>query len=158
MTEPAQATLLQPGTPAHRRAKVALLGTGMATFALLWSAQPLLVLIGQELSVTATLATPLWAIWAGLLLLAGGFFVAHAVASSTVARVAPRRRRPPAGTRWRTTSARRSGACCWGMRGRSAWGGTAVAALVILGVAGVAAAGLPRRPTRQDALARRPER
>lgn len=97
--------------------------------------------------VLVTLATPLWAIWAGLLLLAAGFFVAHAVASSTVARVAPR----PSAAAGRYTLAYYLGSSVGGvLLGQAwevgAWGGTAVAALVILAVAGAAAAGLPRRP------------
>ena len=102
--------------------------------------------------VLVTLATPLWAIWAGLLLLAGGFFVAHAVASSTVARVAPR----PSAAAGRYTLAYYLGSSAGGvLLGQAwevgAWGGTAVAALVILAVAGVAAVGLPTRSRKWSA-------
>ena len=97
--------------------------------------------------VLVTLAAPLWAIWAGLLLLAAGFFVTHAVASSTTARVAPR----PSAAAGRYTLGYYLGSSVGGvLLGQAwdlgAWGGTALAALVILAVAALLAAGLPGRP------------
>jgi MFS transporter, YNFM family, putative membrane transport protein len=108
------------------------------------------VLVGLAtcaVGVLVTLASPLWAIWAGLFLLAAGFFVAHAVANSTVARVAPR----PSAAAGRYTLFYYLGSSVGGvLLGQAwelgAWGGTAVAALVILAVAALAAAGLPHRP------------
>jgi len=96
--------------------------------------------------ILVTLAAPLWAIWAGLLLLAGGFFVAHAAASSTVARLAPR----PSAAAGRYTLSYYLGSSVGGvLLGQAwevgAWGATAVAALAILAVAALVASGLPRR-------------
>ncbi|GAA4287938.1 MFS transporter [Georgenia daeguensis] len=106
--------------------------------------------------VVVTLAAPLWTIWAGLLLLAAGFFVAHAVANSTAARLAPR----PSAAAGRYTLAYYLGSSVGGvLLGQAwdlgAWGATAVAALVIIAVAALAAAGLPHRPRTGRATAGR---
>ncbi|WP_127125164.1 MFS transporter [Georgenia sp. SYP-B2076] len=97
--------------------------------------------------VLVTLAAPLWAIWLGLLLLAAGFFVTHATANSTVARIAPR----PSAAAGRYTFAYYLGSSVGGvLLGQAwdvgAWGGTALAALAVLAIAALVAAGLPHRP------------
>ena len=96
--------------------------------------------------VLVTLATPLWAIWLGLALLAAGFFSTHAIASATVARLAPR----PSAAAGRYTFAYYVGSSVGGvLLGQAwdvgAWGATALVALAVIAVAALAAAGLPRR-------------
>lgn len=110
------------------------------------------VLVGLGLAavgVVITLAAPLVVIWLGLLVLAAGFFVAHAVASANVARLAPR----PSAASARYTLAYYAGSSIGGvLLGQAwevgAWGGTAAAALAFLAVTALVAAGLPRRAPR----------
>ncbi|MPV90169.1 MFS transporter [Georgenia ruanii] len=101
---------------------------------------------GCAAGVAVTLAAPLALIWLGLLLVAGGFFVAHAVASSTVPRLAPR----PSAASGRYTLVYYLGSSAGGVLlgqawDMAAWQGTVLAALVLVAAAAVAAAGLPRR-------------
>ncbi|MGC5629736.1 MFS transporter [Georgenia sp. Z1344] len=97
--------------------------------------------------VLLTLATPMVLIWAGLFLLAGGFFVLHALASANAARLSPR----PSDGSGRYTLFYYLGSSVGGVVLGLAWdvgqwGATVVGAVVLLGLAGVLALLLPRRP------------
>lgn len=106
------------------------------------------VLVGLALAgagVAVTLARPLAAVWAGLLVVSAGFFVAHAVASSTVARLASR----PSAASAQYTLVYYVGSSVGGVAlGQAwelgAWDATAVAALALVAAAAAVAAGLPR--------------
>ncbi|WP_448071859.1 MFS transporter [Georgenia yuyongxinii] len=96
--------------------------------------------------VTMTLAGPLALVWLGLLVVSGGFFVSHAIASSAAPQLASR----PSAASGRYTLAyylgSSAGAVMLGQAWEAgAWGGTVVGALALLGTAALAAAGLPRR-------------
>lgn len=85
-------------------------------------------------------------IWLGLAVLAAGFFMVHAVASASSARLSPR----PSDGSGTYTLAYYLGSSIGGVvLGQAweagAWGGTVLTATAVLAVAGLVAAGLPRR-------------
>lgn len=84
-------------------------------------------------------------LWVGLAVVAGGFFMVHAVASAASARLSPR----PSDGSGTYTLAYYAGSSVGGvLLGQAwelgAWGGTAVAAVALLVLAAVVAVGLPR--------------
>ncbi|MFH5822705.1 MFS transporter [Georgenia sp. AZ-5] len=106
----------------------------------------LIGLAGCAVGLAVTLAEPLALVWLGLLLVAAGFFLAHAVASSTAPRLAER----PSAASARYTLAYYLGSSAGGVLlgqawERAAWGGAVLAGLALLVAAGLAAAGLPGR-------------
>lgn len=107
----------------------------------------ILIGVGLELAgIVATLIVSLYAIIPGLLLMAAGFFVLHAAASATVPAVSPR---PTTGSAWYTLwyyAGSSAGALLLGAAwdaGR--WPAVVALAAVMTLVAGISAAGLPRR-------------
>ncbi|MGC5617078.1 MFS transporter [Georgenia sp. Z1491] len=97
--------------------------------------------------VLITLATSMVLIWAGLFLLAGGFFVVHSLASANAARLSPR----PSDGSGRYTLFYYLGSSVGGVLLGLAWdlgqwGATAAGAVVLLVLATVLALWLPRRP------------
>lgn len=107
----------------------------------------ILIGVGLELAgIVATLIVSLYAIVPGLLLMAAGFFVLHAAASATVPAASPR---PTTGSAWYTLwyyAGSSAGALLLG----AAWDAGRWPAVVALAaamtlVAGISAAGLPRR-------------
>ena len=93
--------------------------------------------------VLLTLATPAWAIWCGLLVMSAGFFLTHAVASSTAPRLTSR----PSAASGRYTLSYYVGSSLGGVLIGAAWdlGGwvpCVIAAVLAFAVAAVAAAGL----------------
>jgi len=96
--------------------------------------------------VLLTLPDLLVLIWVGLAVVAGGFFMVHATASANSARLSPR----PSDGSGTYTFAYYFGSSIGGVvLGQAwevgAWGGTVVAAVALIGLAGAVAAGLPRR-------------
>lgn len=85
-------------------------------------------------------------VWLGLAVVAAGFFMVHATASANAARLSPR---PSDGSGIYTLAYYLGSSVGGVVVGHAwelgAWGGTVTAAVVVLAVAGVVAAGLPRR-------------
>lgn len=118
------------------------------------------VLLGLAVCVAGiltTLATPMVLIWAGLFLLAGGFFVVHAIASANAARLNPR----PSDGSGQYTLFYYLGSSVGGVLlgyawdlGR--WDATVVGSLVILALAALLVPLLPPRPAAASAPATPP--
>ncbi|PYG01899.1 MFS transporter, YNFM family, putative membrane transport protein [Georgenia satyanarayanai] len=95
--------------------------------------------------VALTVPDSLVLVWVGLAVVAAGFFMVHAVASAASARLSPR----PSDGSGSYTLAYYAGSSVGGvLLGQAweagAWGGTTVAAVALIAVAGAVALGLPR--------------
>ncbi|MHB1063744.1 MAG: MFS transporter [Georgenia sp.] len=106
----------------------------------------LVAIMACGLGVLLTLPDSMVLIWLGLAVVAAGFFMIHAVSSAMSARLS---RRPSDGS-GRYTFAYYAGSSAGGvLLGQAwelgAWGATTAGALLLLAVAAVVAAGLPRR-------------